>query len=351
ERAGDLAPLDALLAAADGPRLHEGDRLALRGVLEDVARLAKLPPQRLGRLRVLLKTLDHTRALYGHELEAALAVRPLASGRPARPAWSAYAAEAAQEYPPETVIEELLQAAPTTEQQAAPSAKGESPVEQARREEWSGAQLPLDTVLLTFDDGPHPVYTRQVLDILARYRVKAIFFQVGQNLGEVRDGKPELTRNEDVERLILAGGHAVGNHSYDHPFLPKLNEAQVDREIDDTRELIDAAVPPGPSRTDLFRPPYGARNPLVLGEIAERHLRSVLWNIDSMDWADPVPQSIVHRVVQELEKQGRGIVLMHDIHARTVEALPLLLDELVRRGFRFAWWDGQGLAVPPAKTD
>jgi len=205
-------------------------------------------------------------------------------------------------------------------------------------------------VLLTFDDGPHPVYTREILAILEHYRVKAIFFQLGQNLGTVTDGHAELTKNEDIEREILAAGHALGNHSFSHPFLPKLEQAGVEQEIDKTQALLNLVIPQDGQRTHMFRAPYGARNSMILGEVGERGLRSVLWNIDSLDWSDPVPESIVHRILLELDTAGRGIILMHDIHPKTVLALPMLLDELIKRGYHFVQWDDGKLVATKRDT-
>ncbi|MEO7727193.1 MAG: polysaccharide deacetylase family protein, partial [Burkholderiales bacterium] len=167
-------------------------------------------------------------------------------------------------------------------------------------------------------------------------------------------GIADVSRNAGIEDAILRAGHAVANHTYTHPFLPKLDAAQVDTEIDTTQALLLAAAPIH-GRAPLFRPPYGARNPLVLAEIAGRGLRSVIWNIDSRDWADPIPQSIAQRVFDEAGREGHGIVLMHDIHGRTVQALPRVIEGLQKRGFRFAYWDGSGLKtqgdLPPINAD
>lgn len=180
--------------------------------------------------------------------------------------------------------------------------------------------------------------------ILDHYGVKAIFFQVGQNLGVRREGRAVVSRNIAVVAAILRAGHAIANHTYTHPFLSRLDLVQVADEIDTTQDLLAAAAPER-GRAPLFRPPYGARNSLVLGEVADRGLRSVLWNIDSRDWADPIPRSIAQRVIGETEREGRGVILFHDIHGRTVQALSIVIAELVKRGFRFAYWDGTRLAV------
>lgn len=130
-----------------------------------------------------------------------------------------------------------------------------------------------------------------------------------------------------------------------HPLSSKLAAAAVYEEIDATQTLLAAAPP---AHAPLFRPPYGARNDLVLAEVAERGLRSVLWNIDSRDWADPIPQSIAQRVIDEAEREGRGIILFHDIHGRSVQALPLAIEGLLKRGFRFARWEAGVLTTEGA---
>src|SRR5262249_18334784 len=92
-------------------------------------------------------------------------------------------------------------------------------------------------------------------------------------------------------------------------------------------------------------PPYGARNEQVLKTAASLGMKTVLWNVDSQDWADPVPQSIANRVVNQVERQKHGIILFHDIHERTTEALPLVIAELQKRGYTFLPWDGRDFVV------
>jgi tetratricopeptide (TPR) repeat protein len=91
----------------------------------------------------------------------------------------------------------------------------------------------------------------------------------------------------------------------------------------------------------LFRPPYGERDPKVLAAVDARKMKSVLWNIDSEDWADPVAKSIANRVIKEARKLNHGIILMHDIHERTIDAVPLIIETLQSEGFRFLSWDGK----------
>lgn len=316
------------------------DRLVLRSVLESLVR--RLPPderrdasQRLGRFADLRTTL-------GGSFEAAFQHVPLKSGPALRSSWEAYVARLLHTTTAHQILVDMdheLVVAPES------AADQMGAVARARVLEWNGEELPAKTVLLTFDDGPHPIHTPEVLDILKGQGVHAIFFQIGRNLGEVKQGLALPGHNQAIVSRLLREGHAIGNHSFTHPVLPKLDSQRVAREIADTQTLIEAMVPEGIGRTGGFRPPYGARDDKVLAQIDQHHLRSMVWNIDSEDWADPLPQSVAHRVVREAEKVGRGIVLMHDIHARTVEALPVVIRELRARGFRFARWNGERLVV------
>ncbi len=207
-----------------------------------------------------------------------------------------------------------------------------------------GNSLPPKTIVLTFDDGPHGVYTPEIAAILKQYSAPAIFFQVGSNLGAVgADGKAKLLPKADVSRKLLDAGYTLANHSMTHAQLSKRTGDALKTEIMGTDDLLKAV---DARRSPLFRFPYGARNDEGLAVLDAAHLRSVMWNIDSLDWADPVPSSIADRVLRTVEKEGRGIVLFHDIHERTVKALPAILDRLVAEGYQFAGWDGTGFTVP-----
>ena len=327
-----------MVGVIDDPAYGDEDRLVLRGVLEVLSH--KLPPdERLDVLR-RLERVAALRKKLGGDYATAFQHVPLKPGSPAPAAWSDYVARLAAK----TTVEQILAQLDRELIAELPGEPSEASA-RARVLEWNGEELPEQTVLLTFDDGPHFVHTPAVLDILKREGVHAIFFQVGRNLGEIKGGTAVAGHNLEVVSRIVADGHAVGNHSFTHPVLPKLDSKAVAAEIADTQALLDAMVPVGNARSGSFRPPYGARDDRVLAEIDLHHLRSVVWNIDSEDWADPVPESIAHRVVRETEKAGRGIILMHDIHARTVEALPLVIQELKKRGFKFVHWDGRALVL------
>ena len=344
--AGDGRIATLLDLVASRAEWRDVDRLALLGVINETR--VRLPATHVlaARLNKARDEIVALRAAYNAEITATLTDRPLAARK--RPGWDAYVSFLHAQYPLGRVLDELKAQLPAPAQRATPTRKDPALVDRALRDEWNDGGLPPKTVLLTFDDGPHPRFTAEVLRILDYYKVKAIFFQVGRNLGTVRDGEADVLRNTSVVEAVLRAGHTIANHTYTHPLLPKLDAVAVDEEIDRTQALL-VAMAPGRGRAPLFRPPYGARNPLVLAEIADRGLRSVLWNIDSRDWADPIPQSIAQRVVDEAEHEGRGIILFHDIHGRTVQALPRVIEGLVKRGFRFARWDGNGLTTDAAE--
>lgn len=331
-----------LTRAMDDPSFSDEDRLVLRNPLDALSR-RMLHDERSDAL-ARMDRLAELRKVLGASFEATFDRVPLRPGAADSRRWTAYLNRITGGTSAMKVLEELdheLIEAPES-----PSELNEA-AERARVLEWNGEELPDKTVLLTFDDGPHPVHTPAVLDVLKTHGVHAVFYQVGRNLGEVWRGTAVPRLNQSIVARLVLEGHAIGNHSYSHPLLPRLDERSIGREISDTQLLIDAMAPGNLARTGGFRPPYGARNDKVLAQIDTHHLRSVVWNIDSEDWADPLPASIAHRVVQETEAAGRGIILMHDIHARTVEALPIVIRELRKRGFQFARWDGHRLVVDP----
>jgi peptidoglycan/xylan/chitin deacetylase (PgdA/CDA1 family)/uncharacterized caspase-like protein len=209
--------------------------------------------------------------------------------------------------------------------------------------EISGTRLPPKTIVLTFDDGPHPKYTDRIHEILSKHGVPAVFFEVGQNIATV-DSRNQLraTRAAGASQRLLEAGFPLANHTLSHELLPKLSDREIAGQIEQAdRRLRIVTKSPSP----LFRPPYGARNEKVLAAVQARSLKAVLWNIDSRDWADPIPQSIANRVVQLVESEKRGIVLFHDIQARTVEALPAVIETLQSRGYIFAGWNGTEFAA------
>lgn len=177
-------------------------------------------------------------------------------------------------------------------------------------------------VALTFDDGPHPVLTPQILEILRRYAVPASFFCVGLNA----QAYPKIVARAADE------GHQVANHTWSHPFLPDLTRDELLCQVDATNQALTEAA--GGSNT-LVRPPYGARTPELLGWLAEAGMTTVLWDVDATDWAAPGTDVVVDNVATGVT--SGSVVLMHDgggDRTQTVEALPRILEDLLARGYR-----------------
>jgi hypothetical protein len=140
----------------------------------------------------------------------------------------------------------------------------------------------------------------------------------------------------------------LANHSFSHAQLSKQTGDSLKAEILDTDTLLKA-VDPQRSACSAF--PTARATTRACRCWPNAHLKSVMWNIDSLDWADPVPSSIADRVLRAVDKEQRGIILFHDIHERTVKALPAILERLAAEGYQFAGWDGSsfkahGAAAP-----
>jgi len=200
------------------------------------------------------------------------------------------------------------------------------------------AALPLTDreVVLTFDDGPVPRYSNQVLDILAAQCVKATFFLVG----EMARAHPSTVRR------IFAEGHTIGTHSEDHPLrFAKLPAQLVEWEID--KGIIDVGAALGDPKeiAPFFRVPGLARSDVIESELAARLLVDFGSDTVADDWRPRIsPKKIITLAMNRLEARGKGILLLHDIHPATVSALPGLLRELKEQGFRV-------VQVVPASID
>ncbi|WP_105532342.1 polysaccharide deacetylase family protein [Solimicrobium silvestre] len=261
-----------------------------------------------------------------------------------REKWDTYVAHLKQLYSREKILKDygtVLPAAIKTEPVVG------VPENSKPEGEIFGNKLPPKTIVLTFDDGPHKQYTEEIAAILKQYDAPAVFFNVGQNLGSVdANGTAKLSPAAKISQKLRDSGYVIGNHSFTHAQLSKLSGDNLHAEIFNTDALLKAM---DANRSTLFRFPYGAHNQEGLQALEKAHLKSVMWNIDSLDWADPVPSSIADRVLRTVEKEGRGIILFHDIHDRAVKALPIVLDRLVAEGYQFAGWDGNAFTV--AKSD
>jgi peptidoglycan/xylan/chitin deacetylase (PgdA/CDA1 family) len=183
-------------------------------------------------------------------------------------------------------------------------------------------------IALTFDDGPNDPHTLNLLDVLARYEVKATFFMIGRFVRE----------RPDIARRVAEAGHVVGNHTYTHPNLIFCSPAQVGVQLDDCERVLADTVGE-PSR--LFRPPYGGRLPHVMQAARQRGLETIMWNVSSRDWTLKTTDAIEQQVASRI--RGGDVVLMHDggnqrigsYRGRTVEAVERLIPQLKSRGFEF----------------
>jgi peptidoglycan/xylan/chitin deacetylase (PgdA/CDA1 family) len=178
-------------------------------------------------------------------------------------------------------------------------------------------------VVLTFDDGPSPASTSQVLDALAAQCVKANFFLVGEHARAA----PDLVRRE------LDEGHTVGTHSQTHADLAKLSLADAQKEIQGGIDSANAALQPSGSAAPFFRLPYLSTSPSIESYLLKAGL--MLWSIDvdPEDWRPLTPDEVISRIMERLDQRGSGIILMHDVQSHTAAAIPQLLHELKERKY------------------
>jgi peptidoglycan/xylan/chitin deacetylase (PgdA/CDA1 family) len=158
-------------------------------------------------------------------------------------------------------------------------------------------------IALTFDDGPNPAWTPKLLDVLAAHDVRATFFM----LGGFAEAQPELVRR------VAAAGHLIGNHTWSHPNLSRTPAARVREELVRTSNLLEQILG---ARVEYFRPPFGARRPVVFRIARELGLKPVLWNAMTDDWAEPSADRIVERLTQKAERATRSgsavNIVLHD---------------------------------------
>jgi peptidoglycan-N-acetylglucosamine deacetylase len=177
-------------------------------------------------------------------------------------------------------------------------------------------------VVLTFDDGPAPKNTRPILAALAAQCTKATFFMLGEMAAE----------HPDVVKETAALGHTIGTHTWSHPNLKRLSAQQALTQIESAFTVIEKAA--GQPIAPFFRYPYLSENEAAITHLQSRNVAQFAIDIDSFDWRTRSPQSVVARVMAGLERRGRGIVLLHDIHASTAGAVPHLLRLLKDKGFK-----------------
>jgi peptidoglycan/xylan/chitin deacetylase (PgdA/CDA1 family) len=186
------------------------------------------------------------------------------------------------------------------------------------------ARIP-SSVALTFDDGPSPTFTPQILRILRRREVKATFFMVGTM----------IERHPELARQVMRAGMSIGNHTMRHPqdrAFAELGRNRMRAEIRDAQALLERVG----AEPVAFRPPGGSFDPAVLRQAEAAGLRTVLWSIDTRDWQDATAREIYRRVVRTVEPGS--IILLHDgggDQRATVRALPRIIRALRDMGLEF----------------
>jgi peptidoglycan/xylan/chitin deacetylase (PgdA/CDA1 family) len=197
-------------------------------------------------------------------------------------------------------------------------------------------------VVLTLDDAPRPASVA-ALDVLAAECVKATYFVIGRH----------ARAHPDILRRIAAAGHTIGTHSERHPLsFNRMTAARTGREIDEGIASVRAVLGEDAEIAPFFRIPGLLRGDAVESAAAERGL--MIWSTDVMahDWKRRITvEGIVRRTIDRLEAKGKGILLLHDIHPKTVEALPLVLGELKRRGYRIVHVQPATDARPPTPSE
>lgn len=179
-----------------------------------------------------------------------------------------------------------------------------------------GLIFPRGTWALTYDDGPNPTHTAKIVSNLNELGIKATFFWLAQN----------VVQFQSTVDLVKQNGHALADHSWSHPQLPKLSDEQLNKEINKSAEVEAKAYG---HKVEYFRCPYGAGNgvPKIRQRIADLGMIHVFWNVDTLDWQDKNPDSIVERAKKQMAaNKNHGVILFHDIHPQSVIASKKLVE-------------------------
>ncbi|MBQ2803378.1 MAG: polysaccharide deacetylase family protein [Lachnospiraceae bacterium] len=180
-----------------------------------------------------------------------------------------------------------------------------------------GSRQNVKKIALTFDDGPHPYYTEQLLDGLKERKVVATFFVTGEH----------AVLHPDVIKRMKEEGHLIGNHTYSHMQLRSCNKEEFKEELIATSEVIEEIIG---EEVSYVRPPYGTWDK---GLEEELNMIPVLWNIDPLDWCSDNADCVASRVVEKAEENA--IILMHDYYESTVTAALEVVDTLQEEGYVF----------------
>jgi peptidoglycan/xylan/chitin deacetylase (PgdA/CDA1 family) len=186
---------------------------------------------------------------------------------------------------------------------------------------YSSVNITQPVVAMTFDDGPHPSLTPKLLDILKERNIKCTFFLIGQNM----KAYPQIVRR------IIAEGHEIGAHTYTHCSLTSRSDAQIRSELQRSEEALMAAAN---YRPQLVRPPYGAINTRIKQLMfSEFGYSTIMWSVDPQDWRRPGVSVVTSRLVSGA--RPGAIMLAHDIHPPTIQAVPAMFDQLLAKGYQF----------------
>lgn len=172
-------------------------------------------------------------------------------------------------------------------------------------------------IALTFDDGPDPEHTMRILDILDTYKAKATFFMVGKRVHAY----------PDIAKEVAKAGHELGNHTWNHPSLTKVDDTTLYNEVKSTSDIIEGVT--GQVAT-VFRPPYGAVDDRVR---ESTKLPVVLWSVDTLDWEHHDPGILIEHI--EKDVRSGSVILMHDIHESTADGLEAVLTYLQSQNYKF----------------
>ena len=178
-------------------------------------------------------------------------------------------------------------------------------------------------IALTFDDGPHPRYTGQILEVLEEYDIKATFFVVGVNAKNYPDSLID----------VIKKGHEIGNHTYSHPHVSGLNTYTLTDEVEKCESTIYGLTD---YKTKLFRPPEGMIDADVRTVLRSLDYKVIMWDIDTRDWAHEPPEKIAENVISNIA--SGDIILMHDYighNSPTVEAIKIFIPVLLEKGYKF----------------
>jgi peptidoglycan/xylan/chitin deacetylase (PgdA/CDA1 family) len=178
-----------------------------------------------------------------------------------------------------------------------------------------GLIFPKNVWALTYDDGPHPTHTHNILNNLDQLKIKASFFWLAQNVIIYKSTVAD----------VKAKNHSINDHSWSHAQLPKLNDGDLYKEVVQSKKAEEQVYG---ETINFFRCPYGAGNsvPRIRKLISDQNMIHVFWSVDSLDWQDKDPDSIVARVQKQMNANGHGVILFHDIHPQSVIASKRIVE-------------------------